>query len=400
MQRLIILNRKTVSKDSNAVKLALKYEVDFVISADTLRLLAGNVGPLFKRAWDLPLTVKQIDSNGIRMLFAEVNVDQQYLFSGGIGKVVFVDEALPPLQMTALEKNKLFSKVALKYHFTNRNPRRCYTYPGSENLPCKAAQQVYSSDDQSADIFDTSDLDVSAMETFGVDKNSCSSSLPRSESMVSSVNQSIPVSPNKGRVESEAKRKNIPSATESDSSDEALQIDTGDDSAPSPKKIKTTSSIDQQKISAPSASNLLTSILEGQEKLMQQPLSKEPSKMATSKKKISSAPENPQNYDAPPRNQNVSYRTWDLKANDRSIRLLIRSSVDTAIVCFEPYFPTISNIVSNNSFRCRSPQKRKYELFSWFQKTNTNHGTEPKLRLRLRWQKSGSIYMSDHIANC
>jgi hypothetical protein len=42
--------------------------------------------------------------------------------------------------------------------------------------------------------------------------------------------------------------------------------------------------------------------------------------------------ENPQEYFQPKKNENLTYRTWDLKVNEKSVRLLVRSSVDTAIV--------------------------------------------------------------------
>lgn len=53
-----------VSKDSNAFKLASKYDVDLVISASTLQVLAGTVGPLFKRTWDIPFSVRDHNVNG------------------------------------------------------------------------------------------------------------------------------------------------------------------------------------------------------------------------------------------------------------------------------------------------------------------------------------------------
>lgn len=53
-----------VSKDPNAHKLASKYDVDIVVSSNTLCALAGNVGPLFRRAWDIPFTVKELTIGG------------------------------------------------------------------------------------------------------------------------------------------------------------------------------------------------------------------------------------------------------------------------------------------------------------------------------------------------
>jgi hypothetical protein len=53
-----------VSKDGNAAKLAPKYGANIAISSNTLSSLAGNVGPLFRRAWDIPITVKEIIVQG------------------------------------------------------------------------------------------------------------------------------------------------------------------------------------------------------------------------------------------------------------------------------------------------------------------------------------------------
>ena len=53
-----------MSKDSNAVKLASKYGVEIIISSNTLRSLAGNVGPLFKKSWDIPFIIKDINVKG------------------------------------------------------------------------------------------------------------------------------------------------------------------------------------------------------------------------------------------------------------------------------------------------------------------------------------------------
>jgi hypothetical protein len=53
-----------VSKDENAAKLAPKYGTNIVISSNTLRSLAGNIGPLFRSAWDIPFTVKEMIIQG------------------------------------------------------------------------------------------------------------------------------------------------------------------------------------------------------------------------------------------------------------------------------------------------------------------------------------------------
>ena len=54
-----------MSKDSNAIKLAQRCNVDVVISSVGIRSLAGNVAPLFRNTWDIPFRVEEvkIDSN-------------------------------------------------------------------------------------------------------------------------------------------------------------------------------------------------------------------------------------------------------------------------------------------------------------------------------------------------
>ncbi len=57
-----------VSRDSNAIKLATKYDVEIVITSNAMRSLAGNVGPLFRHSWDIPFTVKEMDVQGKNIL--------------------------------------------------------------------------------------------------------------------------------------------------------------------------------------------------------------------------------------------------------------------------------------------------------------------------------------------
>lgn len=58
-----------MSRDANAIKIARNYGVDVVMSSSTLRTLAGNVGPLFKESWDIPITVSQEETPGWNLFF-------------------------------------------------------------------------------------------------------------------------------------------------------------------------------------------------------------------------------------------------------------------------------------------------------------------------------------------
>ena len=321
------------------MKFASKYDADIVISADTLRNLAATLGPLFRRTWDIPVTVIEIEMDGteyfIKISFNRYNAT--FYFQGEVRKCLFIDGALPPTEMTAVEKNHLFNQIAIKSHFTNLNPRRYYAFPGSENLQYRAVNLPCPSDNQETNVFEATDVDVGALETFGVDKDPTSSislSVKRSSEQRSDLNARSK-SPEKAaspKKPSAVDFGHISSVDSDLSSDEALLIDLGDGSVPSPKKKM--KKCHAQKAPDAQEPNLLTSILQGQEKMMQPVLKKEPSKTAAPLKTSNCTPENPLDYEPPLRDHNVCYRTWNLKAAERSIRLLIRSSVDTAIVHF------------------------------------------------------------------
>lgn len=81
-----VLESEQMSNDENAVKLATKYGVKIVVSAKALRSLAGNVGPLFRRSWDIPFTIKEVN------------------FHGEVNKVIFIDEPRSRLRCQPLKK--------------------------------------------------------------------------------------------------------------------------------------------------------------------------------------------------------------------------------------------------------------------------------------------------------
>ncbi len=77
-----------------------------------------------------------------------------------------------------------------------------------------------------------------------------------------------------------------------------------------------------------SASNLLSTILQGQEKMMKD-----------GKKKIKTEvpvdqPEDPKEYHPILNEDNATYRVWALKGNEDQMRLLIRTSIDAVHVSY------------------------------------------------------------------
>lgn len=235
-------------------------------------------------------------------------------------KIVYIDEPLPPMEMSTIEKNYAFNQLALKVQFTNFYYPRYYIYPGSEANQGKShADSDNANNDE--DVFDAVDTDIGNLETFGVDK-----SLEMLPPPPKGDTQKV-ASPTKAVTDLQDQTSTASVTTDSDSSDASLMIDLGDGSLPSPSKKKRTKRSEKVTKTDGSA-NLLNSILEGQEKMMVS----QRKATTTQWKKPKEEPENPLHYEQPDRRQNVSYHTWILEANERSIRLLVRSSVDTAIV--------------------------------------------------------------------
>lgn len=272
--------------------------------------------------------------------------------------VIFIDDPLPPLEMTAVEKNTIFNALAVKYQFINTNRSRHHIY----HHPLKAKSPEVATH-HSDDLFDSPDL--SHLETFGVETNQAKSNtedercgsgkatasegiaraglskttapIPKCASAAtdsdSSQSSSLVIDTDCGSDKSPRKsnrKRTKPNTNESDSSEQSLVIDTGNDSDSSPqKKTKIVKGKTQAKPSSDStaaSSNLLNIILQDQQKMMQS--NRKPPKANA----VLTEPEDPKDYVQPKHNQNSTYRFWTLRANDKSLRLLVRSSVDTALV--------------------------------------------------------------------
>ena len=275
--------------------------------------------------------------------------------------------------MTAIEKNTFFNDLSVKLQFTNMNRSRFYTYPGSGIFSKREDPVPIPTADLSSteDIFDSYNIDVDSVETFGIEKVT---PLPPPETMDPKVNEKQQTDSEVGNYQKSTNKIKegdcaVSIATDSDSDEASLVIDTDNDGSPrkkrttesrkvnSPrKKLSTDANALEEPKSTDSGSekntkitedtfkspvsikpavsadaNLLNVILQDQEKMMQSNR-KLPAKNT---RQSTVEPENPQDYVPPKMNQNLTYRTWDLQANEKSIRLLVRSSVDTAVV--SPY---------------------------------------------------------------
>lgn len=253
--------------------------------------------------------------------------------------------------MSGYDKNNFFNRYAVKYQFTNLIKARFYSYPGM-----KSSSDDDESDEQESDedIFDANKAYPDSIDTFGVDEAPSKGVLTRSKAgkkeNVASPNKMVL---SKASAVSSNTAENHPKellddsvCSDSDSSETSLKIDLDDEdsgskSGPSglespPKKKKTDSnegkqqtslSFDATKPARIQEPNILSNILMEQEKLIQKN-----SKKASKKSKESGNKEDPRLYLQPEGNNNASYKTWLLKGNQKSCRLLVRTSVDTAIV--------------------------------------------------------------------
>ena len=279
-----------------------------------------------------------------------------------------------------------FNVISLRYQFSNPNHSRYFIYPGSKNV---IEPDLRISDDEN--IFD--ETDINCADTFGVDypettpvgKTHEKQKSPKEFSNLKKLNEknmeedvnvtSTHLIEVPKTLESPLKStKSIKMASDLDSSEDSLVIDMDeDDRLPRKKKTKTRSDANlfhqssvamedsdaseqslqidmdvesssnkqlkrpcqntnnQQKASSALHANMdiMDSILQDQKNMIDsgRKTSKSYGDASTSCSAV-----DPKEYIQPKRNHNVTFRTWNFRANERSIRLLVRSSVDTAIV--------------------------------------------------------------------
>ncbi len=278
--------------------------------------------------------------------------------------------------MTAIEKNAFFNRLSIKSQFTNTNRSRFYTFPGSGIFSKKKEDLILVDASAVEDIFGSDEIDADRIDTFGVEKSQsapqpspnppkiCESKLTETQKTNSDIkkkesnktiatdyasssiatdsdsseasliidteNESSSPQKNKSTASRKSPRKKLTAAT--DALEKLQSMDSGSEPSKSPKKKRKTTRgtpVKSQVNNSPAApANLLNVILQDQEKMMQSNR-KLPAKSTS---QSNTEPENPQDYIPPKMNQNFTYRTWDIQANEKSIQILVRSSVDTAIV--------------------------------------------------------------------
>lgn len=90
------LTKKPVSADKTAFKWAKLYKPDVVLTASALKALANNFSPHYMTEWNLIVTVKDIDVDGVKK------------------KVVFIDKPLPSCSLTNMQNIQWHAKLACK----------------------------------------------------------------------------------------------------------------------------------------------------------------------------------------------------------------------------------------------------------------------------------------------
>ena len=240
-----------------------------------------------------------------------------------IRRRIFIDDPLPPKEMTAVDKNSFFNNLSVKYEFTNFvNKSRYYTLSGSQQLNKTRENLLKPLIKQPIDVFDEV-ADFSSLEKFGLEKLEGSNSMQPPASTPNPGVEKKVTQPQPQPFNSEKENSQI-SGDDSDS-EASLMIDLGDEPPPPPPPTR--------KIQTPrdNSTNLLSSILQDQEKLLT--ISAAARKEATAGVATSNDdPEDATEYNPPPYNKNVTYRVHCFRANQRTLHLLVRSSVDTAVV--------------------------------------------------------------------
>ncbi|KAG8234415.1 hypothetical protein J437_LFUL015525 [Ladona fulva] len=95
-----------VSQDKNADVIAKLKNAEFVISSSGLKRICDNHGPLFQKPWELPVTVKEYDSEDGRTK----------------KKIIFIDKALPRKKMGVVDKIIWYHKIGIKTALVISNP--------------------------------------------------------------------------------------------------------------------------------------------------------------------------------------------------------------------------------------------------------------------------------------
>lgn len=110
------ITKLSVSQDVYAEHIAKQFDCNIVISSSGLKTIVDNYGPDFRRAWDLPVIVKQYDTQK------------------GARNIIYIDKPLTQPNTTFRELNSMNTKLLLKTNL-------CVTSQHSFQIPDLVTQQ-------------------------------------------------------------------------------------------------------------------------------------------------------------------------------------------------------------------------------------------------------------------
>ncbi|KAK3784701.1 hypothetical protein RRG08_032156 [Elysia crispata] len=147
-RNLDFLHHESVNEDINAEGLAIKYGFHAVMSSSVVKCLLDNRAPQFKHTWNIPVTVKEHQTEG------------------GVQKVVYLNKPIYEDNLLLRDCNALFHKYALRAMVSQPKHVPVYRSARQQNRSNKVGQNKV--DEKTADDpFDMFATDLEALETFG-----------------------------------------------------------------------------------------------------------------------------------------------------------------------------------------------------------------------------------------
>ncbi|XP_033639967.1 little elongation complex subunit 2-like isoform X1 [Asterias rubens] len=141
---------KELIDDQNVVKLATKYQANVVIATASLATLADNHAPDFDKNWQIPIHVKST-----RLPDAEVSV-----------KTVYISDPLTNAYYPH-EGSRTFHSAVLSAYLTQNATTESYFSNHDSESDEEVTNESQKSPEISNNYFDSQELDLSNLETFG-----------------------------------------------------------------------------------------------------------------------------------------------------------------------------------------------------------------------------------------
>lgn len=224
-----------------------------------------------------------------------------------------------------MEKNLIYNSFAAKALLTSGAQMKAFFYEGSV-CPKKTGTSTSSTDIfQSDSVVDDCDL-----ETFGLDTVP-TKKCPIKESAMTTDAKHTFKSPAREQFSLSKSDNDTSLPSESDSDNSSLVIDIGSENSDAMLKSRTSARriVTRSVKKEVESTNLLNSIMQNQEKMMQE-AKKKPNKIE-SQNLLSSPTEDPKNYFLHTPNDNLTYNIWHLGTGGEKLKILIRSSVDAIL---------------------------------------------------------------------